>query len=202
MCIRDSREAMLHYARCAKKRAVPVVLDPVAVGASPFRKTFVAQLLQEGLIDVIRGNASEIQALIDHNATMVGTDSDMSLDSVDIARRAFEQLHIPIVLTGKIDAIAAGGRLYKLSNGSAQLTRVTGGGCLLGAVIAAFVSGQKEINGAHLVEGISLYNIASEHAASTEKGHLPGHFQIALLDALFEMTPEIVERDIVMEVIR
>ncbi len=41
----------------------PVVLDPVAVGAVPYRKEVALALLSDFQVDVIRGNAGEIAAL-------------------------------------------------------------------------------------------------------------------------------------------
>lgn len=184
---------MNEYTKIMHDNKVPVVLDPVAVGASALRKTFCQTLLNDEVVDVIRGNASEILALIEDDVTMKGTDSDGTLDAVKIAKKAHQQLNLPIILTGKVDVIACNNKLIELNNGSEMLTKVTGGGCLLGGVIAAFVSHEKEITINLLEEALSTYNVAAELASKQPGAHLPGTFQIAFIDQLNAITDEIVE---------
>lgn len=56
-------EAMLLSGKTANMQNKPVVLDPVGVGASAFRRKCAARLLKEVKFSVIRGNLSEIKAL-------------------------------------------------------------------------------------------------------------------------------------------
>ncbi|GGI41277.1 hydroxyethylthiazole kinase [Mammaliicoccus stepanovicii] len=179
---------MKEYTKIMHEQHVPVVLDPVAVGASTLRKTFCTALLNDEVVDVIRGNASEILSLIDDDAKMKGTDSDDQLDHVKIAKKAHQQLNLPIVLTGKVDVIACDNKVLELENGSEMLTKVTGGGCLLGAIVAAFIANEKKITIEILEEALSTYNIASEIANDIEGGNLPGSFQMNFIDQLNAIT--------------
>lgn len=197
----DKAYDMKEYAAIMHEHGVPVILDPVAVGASLLRKTFCTTLLNDEVVDVIRGNASEILALIEEDTTMKGTDSDGSLDAVKIAKKAHQQLNLPIILTGKVDVIACNNKIIELHNGSEMLTKVTGGGCLLGAVVAAFLSNEKSIKIELLEEALSTYNIASELASQHPGAHLPGTFQIAFIDQLNIITDEqVAEKKNVKEV--
>ncbi|MCG9804977.1 hydroxyethylthiazole kinase, partial [Staphylococcus argenteus] len=81
---------------------------------------------QSANVSVIKGNASEILALIDDTATMKGTDSDNNLDAVAIAKKAYEAYKTAIVVTGEQDVIVQDGKVVMLSNGSPLLTKVTG----------------------------------------------------------------------------
>lgn len=45
------------------KAGWPVILDPVAAGATEFRANAVAQCLEKGYADVIKGNEGEIMAV-------------------------------------------------------------------------------------------------------------------------------------------
>ena len=135
---KDRAKDMLEIAKIANKVGTPVIFDPVAVGASDFRKQFCKQFIEEIDIAVIKGNASEVLALIDDETTMKGTDSDVNLDAIDIARKALDQLQTAIVITGKEDIIAQDNKVIQLSNGSSLLTRITGAGCLLGAIVGPF----------------------------------------------------------------
>jgi thiamine-phosphate diphosphorylase/hydroxyethylthiazole kinase len=56
------------YANEAQK---PLVFDPVGVGATQFRKTTAAELLDAWQASVIKGNAGEMAALA--NSKEVGT---------------------------------------------------------------------------------------------------------------------------------
>ena len=118
---------------------------------------------------------------------MKGTDSDSSLDSVSIAKEAFEHFNTAIVITGKEDIIAQNERIFKLSNGSSLLAKITGAGCLLGAIVASFVESEDPSINA-LIEAVSLYNIAAEKAEQISAG--PGSFKVELLNALYNMTFE------------
>ena len=60
----------------------------MAVGASSYRKQFCKRFLEQIEVSVIKGNASELLTLVDSQTTMKGTDSDSSLDAVEIARKA------------------------------------------------------------------------------------------------------------------
>ncbi|WP_246143135.1 hydroxyethylthiazole kinase [Macrococcus equipercicus] len=171
--------------QAANKHHVPVVLDPVACGATNFRKEFCLKLLRQYHISVIRGNASELQSL-SAEVAMKGTDSDTSLNTAVVARAAGEYFNTAVVVTGAIDAVYVDGTVMKLANGTPMLTKVTGGGCLLGAIVSAFIYNEVKPTLSMLTEAVSFYNIAAERAAQRDNGTLPGHFQINLLDMLQE----------------
>lgn len=185
---KDRAKDMMDIARIANKVGTPIVFDPVAVGASEFRKQFCKQLLKEIDVAVIKGNASEILALIDDETTMKGTDSDDNLDSVDIARKAHDILQTSIVITGEEDVIAKDNKVIKLANGSQLLTRITGAGCLLGAIIGAFLTDKGNIKLQQLEEAVSIYNIAAEAAEQLSGQQGPASFMTALLDALYHIS--------------
>ncbi|TDL95382.1 hydroxyethylthiazole kinase [Macrococcus carouselicus] len=167
----------------ANKHHVPVVLDPVACSATAFRKEFCLKLIDHYDISVIRGNASEVKGLIE-DASMKGTDSDLSLDPVTIAKKAGTQFGMAVIVTGKEDGIYVDGETRRLLNGTEMLTKVTGGGCLLGAIVSAFIYNKVKPTLSDLVEAVAYYNVSAERAEALAKGTLPGHFQINLLDML------------------
>lgn len=185
---KDRAKDMLEIAKIANKVGTPVIFDPVAVGASDFRKQFCKQFIEEIDIAVIKGNASEVLALIDDETTMKGTDSDVNLDAIDIARKALDQLQTAIVITGKEDIIAQDNKVIQLANGSSLLTRITGAGCLLGAIVGAFLTEKGKVQIQQLEEAVAIYNIAAE-AAEQLAGHQgPASFMTALLDALYHIS--------------
>ncbi|WP_039069053.1 hydroxyethylthiazole kinase [Staphylococcus shinii] len=183
-----AREAdILKIAKTANQIGTPVVFDPVAVGASQYRKDFCATFLKEIDVTVIKGNASEILALMDADTKMKGTDSDQDLDAITIAKNAYNLFNTAIAITGEVDVVVQDNQIYKLSNGSPLLAKVTGAGCLLGAVIASFLNKDNKVTIEMLIEAISIYNIASEQAEQNSKNNGPGSFMVELLNALYHI---------------
>ncbi len=183
-----AREAdILKIAKTANQIGTPIVFDPVAVGASQYRKDFCATFLKEIDVAVIKGNASEILALMDTDTKMKGTDSDQDLDAITIAKNAYNLFNTAIAITGEVDVVVQDNQIYKLSNGSPLLAKVTGAGCLLGAVIASFLNKDNKVTIEMLIEAISIYNIASEQAEQNSKNNGPGSFMVELLNALYHI---------------
>ncbi|MCE4957610.1 hydroxyethylthiazole kinase [Macrococcoides caseolyticum] len=175
---------MLAAAKYANHHDVPIVLDPVACGASKFRKDFCLKLLETFDIAVIRGNASELQALVGE-AHMKGTDADSNLSTENVARNAYQKFKCAIIVTGEVDAICVNGKINLIENGTALLTKVTGGGCLLGAVVASFIYNETKPTLSLLTEAMTTYTVASELAEQGPNGTLPGHFAVNLIDQLY-----------------
>jgi hydroxyethylthiazole kinase len=124
------------------KAGWPVILDPVAAGATKFRAQAVSECLETGYVDVIKGNLAEIMAV-------AGWDGGQSrgVDSVDtgdlrdrcnLAKFLADRegtLLCPIlmlmkgnivVITGKDDVISDGISTIIVSNGNALLGKITG----------------------------------------------------------------------------
>lgn len=178
----------------AEKNAVPTVLDPVAAGVGPYRKRVANDLIENHKLSLIRGNAGEIAALIGEDVASKGVDSADVANIGQLALKANKQLKLPIVITGKTDAIAVNGHVKLLHNGSSLMPLVTGTGCLLGAVLAAFIGVASDDLLSCLEEAMSVYNIAGEIAERNAGISLPGSFQVAFIDALHQISNDDVEK--------
>src|SRR5664279_1253982 len=88
-------------------------------------------------------------------------------------------------VSGATDVVTDGESVVRLSNGHPVLTKVTGGGCALGAIMAAFAAVTPDSLTA-AVAATSVYTVAADLAA--ERSALPGSFAVALLDALSEVS--------------
>lgn len=181
-------EAMIAAGKTANKKDIPVVLDPVGVAATPFRKEVIKKILQEVHPTVIKGNAGEIASLVDEDIQTRGVDSvgDGNIDK--IAEKAGKQYDTAIVVTGKTDVIYADQRLIYNQTGHPLLSSITGAGCLLGSVLAACLttsySAVEQIGSA-----LSFYGLAAEHAAKLPHVNGPGTFLPNFIDAL-SLTPK------------
>lgn len=177
----EQRIAMIEAALTAHHVGSPWVLDPVAVGALPVRTALARELLEYSPT-AIRGNASEIMALAGFGAGGRGVDTVDSAESALAAATHLAHTHgSTVAISGATDLVTDGTDVLRISNGHHYLTLVTGGGCALGAVTAAFLAvGEDQL--AATASATAVYTIAAELAAVNAHG--PGTFAIAFIDAL------------------
>lgn len=189
-------DAMILAGKAANKKGIPVVFDPVGVGATPFRTAAAKKILDNVEVTIIRGNAGEIGFLAGLDSKMKGVDAVSSVDNKQLALQAVQVLGIPVIVTGKQDIITDGSDCYSVENGDPLLTKVTGAGCLLSSVVTAFLaSGYNTLESA--TSAVGFYGIAAEVAAQHTSA--PGSFQMAFLDALYQLNEEVVTETIRIE---
>lgn len=161
------------------------VLDPVAVGSLSVRTALAHELL-DATPAIVRGNPSEIMALAGAGGGGRGVDatadSDAAVDAaIVVARRA----GTVVAVSGAVDVITDGRRVLRIRGGDPMLTLVTGGGCTLGASMAAFLGVCSPIHAA--VAASVLHKVAAE-TATTSAG--PASFATRFLDALYTVRPD------------
>ncbi|PJG83421.1 hydroxyethylthiazole kinase [Caviibacterium pharyngocola] len=188
-------EAMLAAGKRANQAGIPVVLDPVGVGATSYRKNVVNRLLSEVRFALIRGNAGEIAALAERDWQAKGVDAGSgAADMREAAKFVAQKYGCIVALSGETDWISDGARLVGVHNGTPLFPRITGSGCLLGAVCAAFLGvADKRDYFAACVEACTFYAAAGETAAETLLPTQTGTFSTALLDQLAAMTAQQAE---------
>lgn len=165
---------------------VPWVLDPVAIGALPLR-TKLAGDLAELRPAVIRGNASEIAALVGGVGGR-GVDSTATPDDVvEAAHEVARRFGTVAAVSGAIDLLTDGQRTVRVAAGNASLTKVTGVGCSLGALIAACRAVTDDALLA-AAAATSLICVAGDAAAARTAGL--GSFAVALIDEISTLDPE------------
>ncbi|MFP4460557.1 MAG: hydroxyethylthiazole kinase [Candidatus Zixiibacteriota bacterium] len=177
-------DSMLIAAEAANKKGIPVILDPVGAGATRYRTDTVKRILKELKIDVLRGNASEIMAVMQSGVKTKGVESSISLskDIHEAARDFAKAKQIIVAISGERDFITDGKTDYIVENGHPIMTKVTGLGCGLSSVVGAFC-GVSEVNRLKAVaSAFGIYGLAGDMAV--RKSILPGSFYIAFLDML------------------
>ncbi|MDU8924037.1 hydroxyethylthiazole kinase [Pasteurellaceae bacterium LIM206] len=188
-------QAMFTAAKAANAAGVPVVLDPVGVGATRYRRHITTQLLQQIQFAVIRGNISEIAFLAGEESRGKGVDAgETQGDNAQIAKTAAKKYRCVVAVSGETDVISDGERIIKIHNGTTLLPKVTGTGCLLGAVIAAFVGvAEKDQNLQACVEACLAYAVAGELAAKGLQQEV-GTFAVKFIDQLAALTPDLINQ--------
>lgn len=187
----EQREASRQAVTGAVAAGTPWVLDPVAIGVLPVR-TALALDLAERRPTAIRGNASEILALAGRSSGGRGVDATDDTEAAAEAARDLALRHGAVVaVSGPVDLVTDGVRVMRIANGHELLTKVTGGGCALGAAMAAFL-GAARTTGVEPLTAVAaatlVYTVAAEQAAAVSSG--PGSFAVALLDALAAVTAD------------
>ena len=186
--------------KLAKEYDVPIILDPVGCHAGAYRLSVVLDLIKTNAISLLRGNQSEIKAIYDalspedtsiNSTAGKGVDGAQVEDSAVIAYRLARRIECPVVATGEEDYVSDGIRVFAVPHGHPIMTSVTGTGCLLGAVLAAFFSAYYTCKdrlsiGEFLAYALAYYGLAGESAVKTS-GIKPGSFSVAFMDALYTL---------------
>jgi hydroxyethylthiazole kinase len=176
-------DAMFRAGREASKKGIPIVLDAVGAGATPYRTDTARQLGRDVSPAIIRGNASEIRAMVQADATTKGVDSTHSTEeSVGHARLAAEQYQCVVSMSGATDIIVSSSALVRVNNGHPLMPRITGLGCTATALTGAFAAVNASAFDA-AAHAMIVMGIVGEMAAERAAG--PGSFWVQFLDALY-----------------
>lgn len=174
------------------------VIDAVGVTCSPLRMELARKFIRECRPAVIKGNVSEIRAIAGADFHAAGIDVGQK-DAVTRENRASQlqmgelmsryaaHTHTVVMASGEVDIIAAadGNTVYYAENGSADMARVTGTGCMLTCVIGTYLSVTDPLTASALA-AVTL-GIAGELA---DASHGLGTYHIGLIDALSAMTDD------------
>ncbi|MGJ9458005.1 hydroxyethylthiazole kinase [Oceanobacillus sp. CF4.6] len=187
----DRGEAMLKAGKAANENGVPVILDPIAVGGTDFRTEIINDILATVKLAAIRANAGEIAVLGGALDKAKGPDSMIEKNDPRIAKAVAKKYDTVVISTGETDVITDGVRTSLCKNGHEMLQNITASGCLLSSLIGPFVSVAHDKFQAG-VYAVASYGIAAELAMKKAVG--PGTFIPALLDELYFLTDEKVEK--------
>lgn len=191
--------AMFAAGKRAGELGHPVILDPVGAGASALRTDTALRLLQEVKCTVIRGNISEIKTLALGSGTTRGVDADTA-DRVtgevpafvrDLARRT----GAIIAVTGAVDLVTDGERAFYIYNGSPMMSTVTGTGCQLSALTAAFVAANPQRPLEASAAAVCAMGLCGEiaHSRLTAQDGNASYCRY-IIDAMYRLTPAALEK--------
>ncbi|MBO4324294.1 MAG: hydroxyethylthiazole kinase [Lachnospiraceae bacterium] len=202
-------EAMLLAGKKANELGHPVVLDPVGAGASKLRTETALKLIENVRFSVIRGNMSEIKTLANGSGTTKGVDADVAdsvsegnlAEAVAFAANVSKKLGTVIAITGAIDIVTDGEKTYCIRNGHPMMSSVTGTGCQLSAMTAAYVTanpGKPLEAAAAAVCAMGLAGEIAYERLSEQDGN--SSYRNYIIDAVYRMTPEQLEKGAKYEV--
>lgn len=196
-------DSMLLAGKRANELGHPVVLDPVGAGASKLRTETAMRLLDEVRFTVIRGNVSEIKVLASGSGSTKGVDADLAdrvteenLDEMLAFAKSFAaKTGAVVAITGAIDLVTDGKTACCIRNGHPMMSSVTGTGCQLSAMTAAFVTANPTQPLEATAAAVCTMGLAGEiaHGRLTK---LDGNasYRNYIIDAIYNMTPEMLEK--------
>ena len=192
-------DSMMKAGCAAKKKGIPIVLDPVGSGATRFRTETVQALVRNSAPSIIRGNASEIRSLVFAEQSTKGVESvHASEETLEAAQVLSAKLGGVVSVSGRTDLIVEDGRAIRIYNGHPLMSRITGMGCTATALTAAFAA----INSSYFAaatNAMAVMGIAGEIAGDRCAG--PASFEMYFLDALYAIQESDIARRLKMEIV-
>lgn len=207
--------SMIRAGRAANQMGIPVVFDPIGIGVSAHRRQAARLILSYVSVSIIRGNSSEIRTLANLFGYPVkkeqhGVDAVCKFPSASrytsyrarkdtsIARFLSKKLQAVIVCTGPVDLVVFGSNTARIHNGCPELSRITGSGCMMDGLLAAFSATASKVSKYRdpyvyfypSVCAVAEIGLCGEKAAAQMQinGTGMGSFHIYFFDAASQMT--------------
>lgn len=187
-------EAMLRAGEQMNRLGKSVVLDPVGAGCSQMRNEAAQRLLQKVRFSAIRGNASEIAFLARGRRANHGVEAEDVLDAAAYARELSQSCGAVVVVSGRRDIVTGGGTLAFVDNGSEMMRSVTGAGCMLSALMGAFLGANPDARMDASLAAVCAMGLCGEIARG-RLGPMDGNatYRNNIIDAMFNLTGEQLE---------
>lgn len=199
---KTSVEAMIEAGKSANKSGGVVLLDPVGAGATTFRTETVKKIMQSVKCDVIRGNVSEIKAIAAGSGNTRGVDAseddavtEQNLgEMTEFAKNFAAANNAVVAITGAIDLVADSKRCFVIRNGKAEMSRITGTGCMLSGIATAFAAADAENMLEAVATAVCVMGIAGELGVEAMiKGDGNVTLRNRIIDAVYNMDAECAE---------
>lgn len=201
--ITDARmESMLIAGKTANQRGIPLIVDMVGVACSSLRLEYTKNFLGQIHPNVIKGNMSEIKAVaslymeddrVKNSAKGIDVGdydrlTDQNLENgIRILEFLSKKLETVVLASGEKDLAVSGSDAYLVQNGCEAMSYVTGTGCLLNVLAAAFMPVTDSMSA--VLMALLLLGVCGE-TADISRGI--GTYHIELLNQLYTMTDEIL----------
>lgn len=190
--------AMRLAGKAANQAGIPVVLDPVGIGASAFRREQIGRLLEEIRFTVIRGNSAEIAVLAGAERKFSGVDDagGEAREKEHLARLTAKKYSAILLQSGAKDILTDGEQVQTLSGGHPDMAKVTGAGCMLSALLGAFLGASPSDPWGAARAAALFWKACAQQAAArmVARGEGTGSLRTYLIDAANLLANEAEER--------
>ena len=201
--------AMMKAGKAANEKSIPVLLDLVGVGASEYRAKTAEMLMNEIRFSVVKGNVTEIKYAAfgsgDANGVDAGGKDSITKDNlhvyVEIAKDFSAKFGGVVMITGETDIVSDNKTAFCITNGHVMMSKVTGTGCCLSGITAAFLASNTETPLVSAAAAASLMGVAGETALK-KMTPMCGNASCGqyIIDALYNITPYQLEKEAKYEV--
>ena len=157
-------EAMEKAGRVAAKLGHAIIIDPVGISGSTYRREKCKDLIEQIHPTCVRGNYSEIRALIENCSTATGVDSGDTFLNIEEMEQYAKEHELILVASGAKDMITDGTNTYVCDHGDPRMAKITGSGCMSSALLGAFLGMDASVSGAAAC--CAFVGIAGELAAA------------------------------------
>lgn len=198
---RRTIESMKIAGKRANELGIPVVLDPVGMGASHLRNESVNALLETIRFSVIKGNMTEIRAIDQNCRTKSGVDVERSdqitTDTIDesiaLAKKLANRYSSVVVITGATDIVTDGERVRTIINGDPMMSKITGTGCMTGSLIGTFAAVDVDRAFDAATIAVAMMGLAGERAAAMARERQEGTASMKryLIDQIIQIDEQV-----------
>lgn len=187
-------ESTIKAAKKANKIKIPIVFDPVGVGASNLRNEACDEIIKNSDITVIKGNMSEIKALsgqligskgVEANENDLIVENNLK-DNMKLVLNLSKEMKTCIFASGPIDIISDGKRVFYTKNGHEMMSQVSGTGCMLSAILGGYSAISSPLTAS--IAALAKFEVSSEIAAKKADGI--GTFKTKIYDELYNTKTE------------
>ncbi|MBS9334666.1 hydroxyethylthiazole kinase [Fructobacillus sp. M1-13] len=183
---KQSHQRLIHLGRAANLNQKPVVFDPVGAGASTLRKKQAEAIMAAVSVKVIRGNLSEIAALLSGESSRFGIDATSHADAVQTALDYARLKKAWVVISGPVDTVSDGKRVFQIKNGHPYLEKNVGMGDALDSILALGLVHTTRFE--EFVQVVAMLPVAADLVIKQSAVRGPASFKMALLDKLSQLS--------------
>ncbi len=194
--------SMMIAGETANKKGIPIIFDPVGAGASTYRSEVAKNIVKTLHPTIIRGNVSEIKALFTDEQATRGVDaSDLDIindsnleESIKMVAKFAREAATIIVVSSEYDLISDGSTTYVVKNGCSEMSKITGTGCMLSAVVASYVAANVENTLKAAMYAVAIVGFSGELASFKAAGF--SSMKMHFIDEISKMDVEVLKKGI------
>ncbi|KAI9497271.1 Hydroxyethylthiazole kinase family-domain-containing protein [Zychaea mexicana] len=185
-------DAMFAAMHSNAKNGNPVIFDPVGAAASKYRREMTQRFLDECKLAVLKGNTGEILYIANRGGQLRGVDSmgdnGGETNAATAVMETAKKYGCVVAMTGAIDYVSDGSRVFAIENGNPLMACITGSGCMVSSIVGCFTAVNRENYLFATIAALLTVTVASEKAGSRLDVNGPGTFRSALIDELYNIT--------------
>jgi len=187
---RNRLDAVFKAVDKAEEKGIPIILDPVGVGAAEFRTKSAEKIIREVKLDIIKGNKAEITALSGRKAELKGVESIGEYLNIEkTAQELSQKTGAVVVVTSESDLSVLEAKLYNIKGGHRIMGETLGTGCMLASTLGVFAAAARALK-IKMIDAVNtaLYYYSHIGEKAAKKENTPLKFKQEFLDSIYLLT--------------